>query len=71
MAGAWYIAGDLYHYLEERALKRLPAREFNVEQTRAWRAALDRFLERTGAALWVQHDLAGNAKLTKAPDYYE
>ena len=65
------LSGDLYHYPEERALHRTPTIEFNVEQTRASRAALDAFLKRTGAQLWIQHDFAGNAKLKKAPDYYE
>ena len=29
------------------------------------------FSKRTVAALWIQHDLAENAKLKKVPDYYE
>ena len=39
--------------------------------TAASRAALELFLTTTGAQLWIQHDLAANAKMKKAPDYYE
>jgi hypothetical protein len=29
------------------------------------------FLKNTGAQLWIQHDFIANAKLKKAPSYYE
>jgi len=45
--------------------------EFNKEQTAASRAELEVFLKKTGAQLWIQHDFLGNAKLKKAPEYYE
>ena len=35
------------------------------------RAAIDAFLEKSGAALWIQHDFRGMAKIRKAPLYYE
>ncbi len=69
--GPVVLSGDLYHYPEERKLNRLPTREFNVEQTAASRAAVDAFLKKTGAQLWIEHDLAANAKLKKAPAYYD
>ena len=69
--GAVVLSGDLYHYPEERKLHRLPTREFNVEQTAASRAAVDAFLKKTGAQLWIEHDLSANAKLKKAPAYYD
>lgn len=69
--GGVVLSGDLYHYPEERSLNRMPTIEFNVEQTRASRVVLDAFLKRTGAQLWIQHDFSANAKLKKAPDYYE
>jgi glyoxylase-like metal-dependent hydrolase (beta-lactamase superfamily II) len=69
--GGVVLSGDLYHYPEERTLNRMPTIEFNLEQTRASRVMLDAFLKRTGAQLWIQHDFAANAKLKKAPDYYE
>jgi len=69
--GPVVLSGDLYHYPEERALNRLPVAEFNKEQTAASRAELEGFLQKTGAQLWIQHDFLGNAKLKKAPAFYE
>jgi len=69
--GGVVLSGDLYHYPEERALNRVPTFEFNQEQTRASRVAIDAFLKKTGAQLWIQHDFKANARLKKAPDYYE
>ena len=69
--GGVVLAGDLYHYPEERALGKLPNFEVNADQTRAARADVDKFLARTGAALWIQHDLVAHRKLKKAPEYYD
>jgi N-acyl homoserine lactone hydrolase len=69
--GPVMISGDLYHYPEERKLSRLPTTEFNVDQTAASRVAIEAFLKKTGAQLWIQHDFTANAKLKKAPQYYE
>jgi hypothetical protein len=49
----------------------VPTFEFNAEQTRATRIVIDAFLKSTGAQLWIQHDLNGNAKLKKSPGFYE
>lgn len=69
--GPVVISGDLYHYPEERKLHLIPVNEFNAEQTAASRAAVEAFLTQTGAQLWIQHDLTGNLKLKKAPEFYE
>jgi N-acyl homoserine lactone hydrolase len=69
--GGIVLSGDLYHYPEERTLNRLPTFEFNVDQTRESRAALDAFLKKTGAQLWIQHDFTAMTKIKKAPGYYE
>jgi len=69
--GPIVLSGDLYHYPEERTLGRLPVAEFNRDQTAASRAELELFLRKTGATLWIEHDIIGNAKLKKAPDFYE
>jgi len=69
--GGVVLSGDLYHYPEERVLDRVPTFEFNSEQTRATRLVIDAFLNKTGAQLWIQHDLNGNAKLKKSPNFYE
>ena len=69
--GPVVLSGDLYHYPEERTLNRLPVADFNKEQTAASRAELDDFLKKTGAQLWIEHDIIANAKLKKAPAFYE
>jgi glyoxylase-like metal-dependent hydrolase (beta-lactamase superfamily II) len=69
--GGVLLSGDLYHYAQERTMNRYPTFEFNVDQTRAARAGVDAFLMRTGAQLWIQHDLTAHAKLRKAPQFYE
>jgi N-acyl homoserine lactone hydrolase len=69
--GPILLAGDLYHYPEERAQHKVPTTDFNREQTAASRAVIEDFLKKTGAQLWIQHDLKANAKLKKAPAYYD
>jgi len=69
--GGVVLSGDLCHYPEERTLNRVPTFEFNQAQTRATRVIIDAFLKKTGAQLWIQHDFRANARLKKAPDYYE
>jgi N-acyl homoserine lactone hydrolase len=69
--GPVLVAGDLYHYPEEQTMNRFPSFEFNKEQSAASRAAIDGFLKKTRAQMWIEHDAATNAKLKKAPAYYE
>lgn len=69
--GGVVLSGDLYHYPEERTLNRLPTFEVSEEQTAASRRSLEAFLMRTGAALWIQHDLVNHRALRKAPEYYD
>jgi len=69
--GGVVLSGDLYHYPEERALDRVPTFEFSQEQARATRVAIDAFLKKSGAQLWIQHDFNGNAKLKKSPNFYD
>ncbi len=69
--GPVVLSGDLYHYPEERAQHRVPKTDFNRDQTAASREAIEAFLKKTGAQLWIQHDSTANAKLKKAPAYYD
>ena len=69
--GGVVLSGDLYHYPEERTLKRLPNGETSLEETQRSREALDAFLAKSGAQLWIQHDLTAHTKLKKAPAYYD
>ena len=70
--GRVMIAGDLYHYAPERAFRREPpANEFNVQQSAASRAKIEEYLKATRTTIWIEHEWASNAKLKKAPQYYE
>jgi N-acyl homoserine lactone hydrolase len=69
--GPIVLSGDLYHYPEERRFKKVPTTEFNRDQTVASRADVEAFLKKTGAQLWIQHDITANAKLKKSPQFYE
>ena len=64
--GPLLLSGDLYHYPEERTLNRLRVREFNRDQTAASRLAVEAFIKKTGAQLWIGHDLRTYTKLKKA-----
>ena len=69
--GPVVLAGDLYHYPEERATGRLPTFEFNADQSRAARAKVEALLKQTGAQLWIEHDIATHEKLPKSPAFVE
>src|ERR1700730_1434193 len=68
--GPVLLAGDLYHYQEERGTDKVPTFEFNREQSLASRAAIEAFLKRTGAQLWIENGRPSCHKLKKAPAYY-
>ena len=65
------LAGDLYHFPEEQTLNRFPTFEFNVPQSAASRAAIDDFVKKNQARMWISHDLATYNGAKKPPQYYE
>jgi len=70
--GRVMIAGDLYHYRPEREFHRAPPdNEFNVQQSAASRAMIEEYVAKTKTAIWIEHEYAANAKLKKAPSYYD
>lgn len=69
--GPVVLSGDLYHYPEERRLKRVPTFEYDQAETAATREKIEAFLKKTGAQLWIQHDYTANSKLKKTPQFYE
>jgi len=68
--GGVVIAGDLYHYPEERTLNRMPAREKTTE-TPASRAAIDSFLQQSHSQLWMGHSIGFFRDALKAPAWYD
>ena len=69
--GPLVLSGDLYHFPENRTLRRVPTFNFDEAQTLASMDAVEDFLIESGARLWIEHDVAANALLDKSPAYYE
>jgi N-acyl homoserine lactone hydrolase len=69
--GLVVLAGDLYHYPEERTTGRIPTFEFNAEQSKASRAKIEQFVKDNKAELWIEHDIATHAKLPRSPQYVD
>jgi N-acyl homoserine lactone hydrolase len=69
--GLVVLAGDLYHYPEERTTGRTPSFEFNAEQSKASRAKIEQFVKDNKAELWIEHDIATHAKLPRSPQFVE
>src|SRR5215831_2950246 len=69
--GPILLSGDLYHYPEELKLKIIPGFDFNKEQTAKSREAIEAFVKKEKAQLWIQHDALASAKLKKSPEYYD
>jgi N-acyl homoserine lactone hydrolase len=69
--GPVLIAGDLWHYVDERTARMAPKDESNPQQTLASRAAMEAYLRQSGAQLWIEHDPATFKRLKKAPGYIE
>jgi N-acyl homoserine lactone hydrolase len=69
--GPVLVAGDLYHYPEERTTGNVPTFEYNKEQSLASRAKIEAFLKQSNAKLWIEHDKATYDTLKKAPAFYE
>jgi len=70
-AGPVVLAGDLYHYPEEKTLDRIPTFDADREQTRRSRRSLEEFAKQANAPIWIQHDSALYAILAKPPQFIE
>jgi len=69
--GPVLLSGDLYHYPEEMTYKRIPAFDFDKEQTAKSRAMIEEFVQKNNAQLWIQHDYTAGIKRKIAPEFYE
>jgi glyoxylase-like metal-dependent hydrolase (beta-lactamase superfamily II) len=71
--GPLVVSGDLYHYPSERTLKDfLPfGSRGNDAQEAVSKAKVETLLKDKGATLWIQHDIEADAKLKKAPAFYD
>ena len=69
--GPIVLAGDLFHYQEERGTDKTPTFEFSREQSLASREKIEAFCKKTGAQMWIEHDLTNFKRQKHAPDFYE
>lgn len=69
--GPIVLSGDLYHFPENRLLKRVPTFNFDEARTIESMDLVEDFLMSSGARLWIEHDIAANQRLQKSPAYYE
>jgi N-acyl homoserine lactone hydrolase len=68
--GPVVLSGDLYHYAEERDLKRMPDAEKTTGTTES-RQKIEDLLRRTGAQLWIGHSMDFFRTVRKSPAWYD
>jgi N-acyl homoserine lactone hydrolase len=68
--GPVVLSGDLYHYLEERTLKRMPPEE-KATGTIESRQKVEGLLQQTHAQLWIGHSMDFFRSVRKSPAWYD
>lgn len=69
--GPVILSGDLYHFAISRRDRRVPSFNYDRDSTLTSMDRLEKLAQETGAALWIQHELALFETLKKAPAYYD
>jgi len=69
--GPLMLSGDLYHFRESRALRRVPTFNYDAAMSLQSIDRVEALLKETGATLWIEHDKALGDTLRKAPQFYE
>ena len=69
--GSVVLSGDLFIFQLNRRERRVPAFNFDAEATLASMERIEKFLEETGAELWIEHELARFEQVKQAPAYNE
>ncbi len=68
--GPIVLSGDLYHYAEERDLKRMPDPEKSTGTVES-RRKIEDLLRRSGAQLWIGHSMEFFRTVRKSPAWYD
>ncbi len=66
--GAVVLSGDMVHFLDNWTHRRVPARNFNKEQSVQSMERIAALLSSEQAELWINHDKAQSATVPKAPE---
>src|SRR5712691_169283 len=69
--GALVLSGDAVHFQDNWEHRRVPAMNFNRDQTLASLQRIATVLEERKATLWINHDKPQSTQLRYAPAYYE
>ena len=69
--GKVLLSGDMVHQSAHWEAKRAPGFNFNIERSVQSMREMDAFMKQTGATLWINHDMAQNAAIPKAPAFVE
>ena len=69
--GALVLTGDAVHFRDNWDQRRVPAMNFNRDQTLASLGRIAAVIDERKAQLWINHDKAQSARLRYAPAYYE
>jgi len=70
-SGPVVLSGDLYHFAISREKRRVPDFNFDRDMTLNSMDRIEKLIEDTGAALWIEHELAFFEQLDKAPAFYD
>ncbi len=68
--GGVLLVGDLYHYPEEMALRRMSVQESKTTAQQS-RDRIEAFARTNNAQIWIAHDLALYRQLRKSPGFYD
>jgi len=66
--GAVILSGDMVHFQDNWTHRRVPARNFNKEQSVQSMERIAALLSSEHAQLWINHDKAQSATIPKAPE---
>jgi N-acyl homoserine lactone hydrolase len=69
--GAVVLSGDVAHFGENFANRRVPSFNFNAEQSRQSMDKIDAIVKAENAQLWINHDVKQNAAIAHAPQFVE
>ena len=69
-SGRIILSGDLYHFTSNREQRRVPAFNFDKQQTLHSMEQIEQLVQSSGAQLWIQHDKEQNADIKHAPEFY-
>jgi len=69
--GAVLLSGDMVHFQENWANRRVPGMNFNRDQSTVTMETMAAFMTANKVELWINHDKAQSDRLPKAPKYVE